>query len=81
MADLLDETARQVRLDNRDDSTVHELVRAWTDPHAGRTYKTRCDHVMTRSEGAVLTTRPATCTHCASDGMVRVILAEIRGGR
>jgi hypothetical protein len=28
VADLLDETARQVRLDNRDDSTVHEAIKA-----------------------------------------------------
>jgi hypothetical protein len=68
MNDELDRTARQARLGDRDDSPVHELVRAWTDPHMGRTYRTRCAHVMTGREGAILTTRKATCGPCLRGG-------------
>jgi hypothetical protein len=49
-------------------STVHELGGAWTDRQVGRTYKTRCAHVMTGQEGAVLTTREATCGPCLRGG-------------
>jgi hypothetical protein len=68
VADLLVEAARQVRLDNRDNSTVHELVRRWTDRRIGASYRTRCDHVMTKAEGAILTTREATCGPCLRGG-------------
>jgi hypothetical protein len=66
-SDELDRTARQVRVD-RKHSTVHEVVRAWTDRQVGRTYKTRCAHVMTGQEGAVLTTRKANCGPCLRGG-------------
>ena len=68
MTDELDRTATQVRLDNRDDSTVHDLAASWSDPRMGRTYRTRCCHVMTRSEGAILTTRGSTCVPCWRGG-------------
>jgi hypothetical protein len=67
VTDALDRTARQVRVD-RKHSTVHEVVRAWTDRQVGRSYKTRCNHVMTGQEGAVLTTREATCGPCLRGG-------------
>jgi hypothetical protein len=67
MTDELDRTARQVRVD-RKDSTVHEVVRAWTDRQVGRTYRTRCEHVMTRAEGAILTTRGSDCVPCWRGG-------------
>jgi hypothetical protein len=68
VADLLDETARQVRLDDHDDSVVHDLARRWCDRQVGATYRTRCNHVMTRAEGAILTTRPSTCIFCWRGG-------------
>jgi ketosteroid isomerase-like protein len=43
-------------------------VGAWTDRQVGRTYKTRCAHVMTGQEGAVLTTRKANCGPCLRGG-------------
>lgn len=64
MADALTETARQVRLDNRDDSTVHDVAATWVDPQVGATYRTYCDHVMTKDQGAILTTRGSTCVPC-----------------
>jgi hypothetical protein len=67
VADLLDEAARQVRLDNHDNSTVHDVAAAGRPPWA-RTYRTRCDHVMTKAEGAILTTREATCGPCLRGG-------------
>lgn len=66
--DALDGTAMQVRLGDRDDSTVHDLAASWADPHVGRTYRTRCQHVMTAAEGAVLTTRPSDCGPCWRGG-------------
>jgi hypothetical protein len=67
MADQLTETARHVRLDYKD-STVHELARRWTDRRIGAMYRTRCDHVFTKAEGAILTTRPANCGPCLRGG-------------
>jgi len=61
--DELDRTARQVRLDNRDDSTVHDVHTSFADP-SGIAYLTRCDQVLTAADGAILTTRGATCTTC-----------------
>jgi hypothetical protein len=68
VADLLDEAARQVRLDNHDNSTVHDVAATWVDPQVGRTYRTYCCRVMTRAEGAILTTREATCGPCLRGG-------------
>lgn len=68
MPDVLDTTATQVRLGDRDDSTVHELAATWVDPWVGRTYRTRCCHVMTRDEGALLTTRGSDCVPCWRGG-------------
>ena len=67
MADALTAAAQQVRID-REDSTVHELARRWTDRRIGASYRTRCDHVMTKAEGAILTTREATCGPCMRGG-------------
>lgn len=68
MADLLDEAARQVRLDGRDDSPVHEVAASWSDPWVGASYRTRCNHVMTKAEGAILTTRGSDCVPCWRGG-------------
>jgi hypothetical protein len=68
VADVLDETARQVRLDNRDDSTVHEVAATWVDPQVGRSYRTHCCHVLTKAEGAILTTRGSDCVPCWRGG-------------
>ena len=67
-ADLLDLTARQVRLDGRNDSPVHRLRTSWVDRRYGATYKTECEHIMTRAEGAILTTRDADCGRCLGGG-------------
>jgi hypothetical protein len=70
VADQLTETARQVRLDDSrgHEPPVHELVRRWHDPRVGLTYRTRCQHVLTKAEGAILTTREATCGPCKRGG-------------
>jgi len=68
MADQLTQTARQVRLDNRDDSTVHDVAATWSDPWVGATYRTRCDHILTKAEGAILTTRGSDCVPCWRGG-------------
>lgn len=66
--DQLDLTARQVRLGDRDDRTVHALAASWSDPWVGATYRTVCCHILTKSEGAVLTTREADCGRCLRGG-------------
>lgn len=63
MPDQLTETAQQVRLDYKD-STVHQLARRWADQRIGASYRTRCNHVFTKAEGAILTTREANCGPC-----------------
>ena len=64
--DELDRTARQVRID-RAGSTVHDVHDSFLDP-SGMAYLTRCDYVMTKAEGAILTTREATCGPCLRGG-------------
>jgi hypothetical protein len=68
VADQLDQAAQQVRLDNHDDSPVHDVAATWVDPHVGRSYRTYCCHVLTRAEGAILTTRGSTCVFCWRGG-------------
>jgi hypothetical protein len=69
--DQLDDTARQVRLDNRDDGPVHKLAAAWSDPWLGMSYRTHCCRVLAGAEGAILTTREATCGPCRRGGRCR----------
>lgn len=65
MADALTAAARQVRMDVEDHGSphIHRLSKAWTAPQ-GRAYRTRCSEVLSAFEGAILTTRPATCARC-----------------
>lgn len=63
MTDELDHSARQVRLGDRDDSTVHHVHASFQDP-SGAAYLTCCDEVLVEADGAILTTRGATCTAC-----------------
>jgi hypothetical protein len=59
--DELDRTARQVRLDH-EGTAVHRVTNVW---RCGRIiYRTACDDVMSKQEGAILTTREATCEAC-----------------
>jgi hypothetical protein len=64
MADLLDRTARQVRLPG---GTIHQVTgMPYTVPGMGRHYRTRCRRTLTGQAGAVLTTRKAGCELCAN---------------
>lgn len=63
MSDVLDATARQVRMYGRGD--VHRLSRAWTS-RAGREYRTGCG-LTWQGSVAVLTTRRPTCRDCGGD--------------
>jgi len=60
--DELDRTARQVRLDH-EDVTVHALREVFHG-ETGPWYITECEDVMSKAEGAILTTREATCEAC-----------------
>jgi hypothetical protein len=67
--DEITRTARQVRIDTRrDDLPVHRLFVASTRPHIGAVYRTRCNKVLAKFDGAILTTREATCEPCARGG-------------
>lgn len=61
MADLLDQTARQVRLPGR---VVHKLTFNSFDPELGRVYGTTCGVTLTGRQDATLTTREVGCTWC-----------------
>lgn len=61
MPDLLDRTARQVRLPG---GTVHKLTRNDYNRNAGHIYKTRCGRTLAASIGAVLTTHEVACADC-----------------
>lgn len=61
MPDLLDRTARQVRLPG---GIVHKLRDADTSPLGGRRYWTVCGRMLTAAEGAVLTTHEVFCSCC-----------------
>lgn len=61
--DELERSARQVRLDNRGDSTVHDIHISFADP-SGIAYLTCCDQVLMAVDGAILTTRESTCAPC-----------------
>lgn len=60
--DELDRTARRVRLD-REGTAVHRLHQAMSE-EAGPWYITDCNDVLSKAEGAILTTREATCEAC-----------------
>lgn len=67
--DQLELTARQVRLDGRDDTPVHAVAATWSDPWIGVTYRTVCCRVMAKEgDGAILTTRPVNCGPCMRGG-------------
>lgn len=69
MPDLLDLTARRVRLDQpRSDVSIHVLAADWIDPWSGVCYRTMCSKVLTGVEGAILTTWEPTCTACTNGG-------------
>lgn len=69
LTDELDRTARQVRLDHADKRlSVHVLAAGWSDPWCGTVYRTVCCRVLARSDGAILTTRAATCETCLRGG-------------
>jgi hypothetical protein len=62
MPDLLDLTARQVRLDH-EQAQVHKLSRA-EQHHDGRVYWAACGDILSAPGGAILTTRETTCRRC-----------------
>jgi len=62
MPDLLDRTARQVRLPG---GIVHALRKADSNSlGGGRRYWTACGRMLTAAEGAVLTTHEVFCSCC-----------------
>lgn len=74
--DELDRTARQVRVDGSPEydhpSTVHRLRgQPYTVAELGRHYRIMCGGTLTAFEGAILTTREATCGRCLAGGGVR----------
>jgi hypothetical protein len=62
--DHLDHTARQVRIDGRDDTPVHRLLGQPYTVHGGRQYRVVCNQTLSAFGGAILTTREATCEGC-----------------
>lgn len=69
LRDEIERTATCVRLDNgRPDSPVHDVVADWSDPHLGVAYRTACNRTLSKVEGAILTTRLATCEGCLRGG-------------
>lgn len=61
MADVLTETARQVRLPGR---AVHKLAGQTFDAERGHVYQTACGIELTGREQAMLTTREVGCGRC-----------------
>jgi len=62
MADLIDRTARQVRLYGRD--TVHAANGKPFTTELGRAYRTRCGRTLYAEWEAMLTTRDVSCADC-----------------
>lgn len=72
MADALTAAARQVRIPDRwDERPIHKMTANRYRPHIGRFYSTACRKVLSAAEGAVLTTRTATCLSCIAGGYSR----------
>ena len=65
MSDLIDRTARQVRLTGSDD--IHRMTSAATLKDIGRAYRTGCARLLPASAGAVLTTAEVSCRACRWD--------------
>jgi len=61
VSDLLDRTARQVRLPGGE---VHRMTSAVTAPNIGRAYRTGCARRLPATAGAVLTTAEVSCALC-----------------
>lgn len=61
-ADEISRTAKQVRQGGQD---VHKLSGNTYTPAAGHVYATRCGRELRVADGAVLTTRPVSCTACS----------------
>jgi hypothetical protein len=75
--DLLDRTARQVRLPR---GPVHQLNgQPYTIPQLDRFYRTECDRLLLgMGEQAMLTTHPADCVAChAVAGPAEQSVAEL----
>lgn len=73
-ADEISRTAKQVRQGGQD---VHKLTGNTYTPAAGHVYATRCRRQLHALEGAVLTTRPVSCTDCSHNrSAVDALLAE-----
>ncbi len=69
LPDQLDTTARQVRVDGRDDTPVHRLVgEPYTVNGGGRHYRILCGGTLTSFGGAILTTRETDCGRCRGGG-------------
>jgi hypothetical protein len=64
VSDLIDRTARQVRLPGGDE--IHRMTGAATLKDTGRTYRTGCAQMLPASAGAVLTTRRVSCALCTA---------------
>lgn len=74
MADLIERTARQVRLPG---GVPHRLKgQPYTVPQLGQHYRTGCGTTLTGQAGAMLTTHTATCTGCKNAKTVAAQLVE-----
>lgn len=68
MPDELDTTARQVRIDGRDDNPVRRLSGEPYTANGSRHYRIVCGGTLTSFGGAILTTRETTCGRCRGGG-------------
>lgn len=68
LPDQLDLTARQVRVDGRNDNPVHRLLGEPYTVNGARHYRIVCGGTLTAFGGAVLTTRETTCERCQGGG-------------
>lgn len=66
--DELDRTARQVYVDRYDELPIHALRGEPYGTAWGRQYRTVCDTTLAAADGAMLTTREATCGSCLAGG-------------
>lgn len=64
MPDLLDLTARHVRVDGRDENPIHRMIGQPYTLQGGRHYRIACGGTLTAFGGAILTTREVTCGRC-----------------
>ncbi len=67
--DVLDLTARQVRIDSDAGHATHALLGQPHSTELGRQYRTVCNATLARIAGAILTTRAVTCSGCGKTSL------------